>query len=133
MELYVLIQSSKEVLPILAEMMHRTYDEIASKYERVHEAFNIQYMEQAKRYVNGGNEEDEAFLRASKEKINIKAYSLDQIRKEYPKAYAKWTQLEENQLAELFHKKTINELADIHQRQPGAIRSRLRKPGLIEY
>ncbi len=56
----------------MAELMHRTHDEIASKYERVQEAFNVQYLEQAKRYVNGGEEEDEAFLKVSKEKIDIK-------------------------------------------------------------
>ena len=64
MELYVLIQSSREILPTLAEIMHRPHNEIASKYERVHEAFNIQYMEQAKRYVNGGDDEDESYMRA---------------------------------------------------------------------
>jgi hypothetical protein len=72
MELYVLIQSSREILPTLAEIMHRPHDEIASKYERVHEAFNIQYMEQAKRYVNGGDDEDESYMRVSKEKVDIK-------------------------------------------------------------
>jgi uncharacterized protein YxeA len=51
--------------------MHRPRDEIALKYERVHEAFNIQYMEQAKRYVNGGDDEDDAYLKVSKEKVDI--------------------------------------------------------------
>ena len=71
MELYILIKSSKENLPILTEIMHRPHDEIALKYERVQEAFNTQYLEHAKRFVNGGDDEDEAFMKVSKEAVDI--------------------------------------------------------------
>ncbi len=71
MELYVLIKSSREILPTLVEIMHRPYDEIAIKYDRVQEDFNTQYMEQAKRFVNGGDDEDEAYLKVSKEVVDI--------------------------------------------------------------
>lgn len=63
-----------------------------------------------------------------------KTYDITQIRKKYPKAYVKWTEEEENQLISDFtnNNLTINELSKKFQRQPGGIRSRLRKLGLIE-
>ncbi len=63
-----------------------------------------------------------------------KAYDVDDIRKEYPKAYAKWTPEEDTLLIETFRKdtrKAISELAKALGRQPGAISSRLSKLGLI--
>lgn len=61
-----------------------------------------------------------------------KAYSVEQIRREYPKAYAKWTEEKDIRLRnEYAQGKTINELAEIFQRKPSAIRSRLQKLGLL--
>jgi hypothetical protein len=55
-----------------------------------------------------------------------KAYNVEQIRHEYPKAYAKWTEDEDIRLRnEYAQNKTINELAEIFQRKPSAIRTRL--------
>ncbi|HDP99978.1 MAG TPA: DUF3276 family protein [bacterium] len=60
-----------------------------------------------------------------------KAYSVDVIRTEYPKAYAKWTE-EDDDLFRRLHKegKSINEIAQQLQRKEGAIRIRLIKKGL---
>jgi len=59
------------------------------------------------------------------------AYSVEQIRREYPKAYMKWTKEEDECLARLYRDgKTVSQLAGIFQRQPGAIRSRLHHLGL---
>jgi hypothetical protein len=58
-------------------------------------------------------------------------HSVDDIRREHPKAYTKWQPKEEDLLAKEYAKgRTISELAGQFQRQPGAIRSRLRKLGL---
>lgn len=62
-----------------------------------------------------------------------KAYNVAQIRCKYPKAYAKWSESEDSRLKnEYIQGKTIGELADIFQRKPNAIRSRLRKLGLMK-
>ena len=63
---------------------------------------------------------------------NSKTYDLEQIRREYPKAYAKWTEEEDIRLRnEYTQGRTANELAKSFQRKPSAIRSRLRKLGLL--
>jgi len=69
------------------------------------------------------------------EKINshekLKAYSVDNIRQQFPSAYKKWTEREDMQLKEGYKKgKTINELSYIFRRKKGAIRSRLKKLGI---
>ena len=55
---------------------------------------------------------------------------MDRQKQLYSKAYAPWTEEEEQDL--LFHYKqgkTVSELVEIFQRNAGAIRSRLRKLG----
>jgi hypothetical protein len=55
-----------------------------------------------------------------------------EIRQAYPRAYEKWSDKEDTQLADLFHKNTsVKETARIFQRQPSAIRSRLTKLNLV--
>jgi hypothetical protein len=65
------------------------------------------------------------------EKEESKAYSLDEIRQKYPRAYEKWTSEEDERLR---HQRQagldILELAAVFQRQPSAIQSRLNKLGL---
>ena len=57
----------------------------------------------------------------------------EKIRQKYPRAYVKWSQDEdENLKREYASCQEIGELAQRFQRQPGAIRSRLQKLGLIE-
>ncbi|MFI5201201.1 MAG: hypothetical protein ACHQNE_02295, partial [Candidatus Kapaibacterium sp.] len=59
------------------------------------------------------------------------AYSVEDIRKEHPNAYAKWTSEEDELLKSRFKMGTdIHDLAAIHHRKLGAIRSRLQKLGL---
>lgn len=58
---------------------------------------------------------------------------VEKIRREYPKAYTKWTYLEDQDLKDQFLKgKSTKELSIQFQRQPGGIRARLMKLGLIE-
>lgn len=54
-----------------------------------------------------------------------------QVAKEYPQAYRRWTPAEEAQLREeIGTGKSIEEIAELHHRRPGAIRSRVQKLGL---
>ena len=57
------------------------------------------------------------------------------IRQRYPRAYEGWTAIEETVLQLAYDKGkglTIRELAEMLERQPGAIHSRLRRLRLIE-
>ena len=64
--------------------------------------------------------------------IKRKAYQVDVVRQTYPKAYERWTPDEDEQLKIKFRAGvSVSELATYFQRQPSAIRSRLRKLGLL--
>ena len=66
-------------------------------------------------------------------KKQTKSYSVNGIRKDYPRAYEKWTPEEDKALAERYKQgDTIPKLAKMHERKVGAIRSRLKKLGLLE-
>ncbi|MEW6026316.1 MAG: hypothetical protein AB1599_03350 [Planctomycetota bacterium] len=57
-----------------------------------------------------------------------KKYSVAQIRNKHLKAYEKWTKDADERLRKQYLAgKSINALAEIFQRKPGAIRSRLHK------
>jgi len=57
-----------------------------------------------------------------------KSYSVQKIRKNYPRAYKKWTPKEEQHLIRLYKaENTFWQIANFLQRQPGAIRSRIKK------
>ena len=75
----------------------------------------------------------EAYLKAAERfDLKPKAYRVDKIREEHAHAYKKWTREEDKQLADKYNQGIeIKELANMFQRQPSAIRSRLSKLGLI--
>ncbi len=57
---------------------------------------------------------------------------LEQIKEEFPNAYEPWKEEEDNKLKNLYSENTsIDEIAQILKRQPNAIRSRLKKQGLL--
>lgn len=61
-----------------------------------------------------------------------KAYSVEEIRKTYPRAYKHWTEGDDEKLIAKYQSgKTIKELMDIFGRQRGGIRSRLKKLELL--
>ena len=63
--------------------------------------------------------------------IPSRSYSVDAVRKEYPKAYEPWTAQADEELGVLYETaSTIGELAAHFGRRPGAITSRLRRLGL---
>jgi DNA-directed RNA polymerase specialized sigma24 family protein len=58
---------------------------------------------------------------------------IKEIKKSYPRAYQGWNEVEEKELIQLFKEGLKpSEISKKLQRQPSAIRSRLRKLGLIE-
>ena len=60
------------------------------------------------------------------------AARLAEMREEHPRAYEKWTEEDDARLRSEFAKGTTKEeLTILFQRQPSAIRSRLRKLGLL--
>ncbi|MBI9060264.1 MAG: UvrD-helicase domain-containing protein [Labilibaculum sp.] len=62
-----------------------------------------------------------------------KAYSLEDVRQDYPNAYRKWNREEEEELKEFFiGGESYEEMAAYFGRKVGAIESRLAKLGLIE-
>ncbi len=70
--------------------------------------------------------------------IEIKAnhgrmINVSKVREEFPRAFMPWKTDEEAQLIEQYRKGAkITDIARMHQRNPGAIRSRLIKLGLIQ-
>ena len=65
-------------------------------------------------------------------KVNKPGY-FDIVRKDHPNAYRSWTPTDEKSLIQLFKEgKTIEALSLLLGRQPGGIRSRLAKLGLIK-
>ena len=65
--------------------------------------------------------------------VTSKKYSVKNVRREYPNAYKKWTKNEDQKLVQEYKNgRSISELADSHGRKKGAIRSRLKKLGLID-
>lgn len=58
--------------------------------------------------------------------------NLTKVRQEYPRAFEPWTQTEDRELTEQFHNKvSVSEMVRLHGRKPGAIRTRLKKLGLL--
>jgi DNA-directed RNA polymerase specialized sigma24 family protein len=61
-----------------------------------------------------------------------KTYSVEEARKQYPRAYEPWNAEEDEQLRLQYNQQaSIDEIATEFQRQPGAIKSRLKKLGLL--
>lgn len=61
-----------------------------------------------------------------------KAYSIDEKRQKHPNAYKKWTPEDDQQLRKEFAGgASISELAELLQREEGAIQSRLKRLGLL--
>ncbi|MBU0671266.1 hypothetical protein KKF29_03855, partial [Patescibacteria group bacterium] len=66
--------------------------------------------------------------------VSEKKYSVGKIRQDHPKAYQKWTQDDDATLKKEFQSgKSTKTLAGFFMRKIGAIRSRLKKLGLISY
>jgi len=61
-----------------------------------------------------------------------KAYSVECIRRAHPNAYREWTSDDDDELRRAFERGgSVRDLSELFGRQPGAIRSRLRKLGFL--
>lgn len=90
------------------------------------EKYGRLFLQKIKDYCKKNN------IKSKTELAGQKAYSVDVIRKEYPAAYEKWTKEEEQRLiGEYNNGRTIRELANLLGRQPGGVRSRLKKLRVI--
>jgi len=59
--------------------------------------------------------------------------NLTELRKEHPRAFEKWTETEEGQLTEMYSSgRSLAEIARVLKRKRGAVRTRLKKLGLID-
>ncbi|MBE9570849.1 MAG: hypothetical protein IMF11_09495, partial [Proteobacteria bacterium] len=76
---------------------------------------------------------DSTELESKKEgKARSRSYSLETVRQRYPRAYERWTKDEDVRLKIEYDKGLgIQPLSEMFQRQPGSIRSRLRKLGIL--
>nr|MBC8384083.1 HRDC domain-containing protein [Candidatus Cloacimonadota bacterium] len=99
--------------------------------------FGFEYLSHIYEKLNGSVNFNEVIVLylyyCSKKRLSKQNNFIKSIRKEFPNAYEKWTETDD-QLLEVSFKmdQDINELAKLFQRKPGAIRSRLKKIGLIE-
>lgn len=77
-----------------------------------------------------GFEKTIAFIREGQKP---KSYSVEIIRQQYPNAYAKWTSEDDKLLQNKYDQGiSVAELSQFFQRKPDAIRSRLKKLGIIK-
>ncbi len=61
-----------------------------------------------------------------------RTYNVEAIRQRFPKAYEKWGKSEDDELRREFREHIgIEQIAKLHNRKKGAIRSRLKKLGLL--
>ncbi|MEG3896612.1 MULTISPECIES: hypothetical protein [unclassified Microcoleus] len=102
------------------DALGRLSEEIAAIPNRVQEA------------VGDRNSQPESSADRNKAVIP-KTYDVEKVRQKYPRAYVKWSREEDEKLKnEYASGQQIGELVKRFQRQPSAIRSRLRKLGLRE-
>lgn len=70
---------------------------------------------------------------SSPKRSTAKKYSIKEMRKTYPNAYELWSEEEDEIVLERFNQGIpIKEIAMMHGRNNGAIRSRLKKLGIIQ-
>lgn len=114
--------SSEEI-----DKMHKNFilscsgKNIDKKLEEIEEIFNFEELE------------DNNFKDSLKIEATDSKNGFSKIRETFPKAYTPWSNEDDKWLKELFVKeKSVKRLTEIFKRKPGAIRSRLKKLGLIE-
>ncbi|MBI4548391.1 MAG: ATP-dependent DNA helicase RecQ, partial [Ignavibacteriae bacterium] len=100
--------------------------------ERKLKKYGKQFLDVIKDYVS--RKDKQSLSLENKSPINAivsKTYTVDEVRKNLPRAYENWSAEEDQNLkAQFLSGKTVNELTHHLQRGRGAIKSRLRKLGL---
>jgi len=86
-----------------------------------------------KQKMFAGEKDEDMGQPKQKHPKSLGAYSVDEIRKKFTKAYMPWTKEEDNLLKKVFEEDNpVRDLAKIFGRKEGAIHSRLRKIGVIK-
>ena len=71
-ERLVLIRCTRDMLPLMAEAMDRPLNQVVTKFLQLHEIFERQYEEEAKKYMSLGFMRDEAYEKvANQEEIDV--------------------------------------------------------------
>jgi len=97
--------------------------------------FGQAFMDEIKIYLEQKNEVNPSLedKQSIQEDLNNYQTRLKKIKEKYQNAYEPWKQEDDEKLKELYlnQKKSISEITSMFGRQPSAIRSRLKKIGLI--
>lgn len=93
-------------------------------YPEISQKTNLTEISEQNKLINEG--------RTLQQNSPQKAYSIKNIQKNYARAYTPWTKDDDEKLRQRYNQgTTINDLVKEFQRQPGGIRSRLKKLGLL--
>ena len=134
MEKSILIRDTGVSVLDILNLMSRgsTYKQIIAKYPQITMADVMATAQLSKEVIECILIDTNNICLESEIRLNTKVLNITQIRSKHPRAYEKWDTQEDRSLTELFRKgHKINQLAEILQRQPGAIGSRLKQLGLI--
>lgn len=118
----------------LIERLHR--QKIVREYESRIQQLKEEHYRAIKEARNKSTleiDESQNVVEASERSEQLKkTYSIEQVRKKHPRAYEPWSAEEDQQLRlRRSQRASIDLLAAEFQRKPGAIRSRLKKLGLL--
>ncbi|MBR9701430.1 ATP-dependent DNA helicase RecQ [Candidatus Pacearchaeota archaeon] len=98
--------------------------------------FGYLFLEAINEYLKENNLDSVTIPQKDETKVDSKTdyhKRLEEIKEKFPNAYEPWEEEEDNKLKDLYSKNIlIDEIAQILKRQPSAIRSRLKKVGLLE-
>jgi len=111
------------------------YD-VSVEFQKFEEMFNLVKEEDMSEFKSKAleilNEDKLQPEENSKIETKNKSYSVNNIRRKYPRAYEKWSREEDQNLIHEFNEGLkISEIAKMHQRQTGAVRARLKKLDLV--
>ena len=133
------IRNTETSITAVLELIARghTYEQIMLKLPAINMADIAASAQVAAELINGCiSTGDEAIsiegifeYRARSQKL----INLTEIRKDYPRAYEKWSPTEDERLSRMFHDRLpLTRIGLELQRQEGAIRTRLHKLGLLK-
>jgi len=123
------IEKLKKLHPDLALMILRSFkipkDKIQKRLQKF--PFNFAVLSLPKKSIIFSN----LIFFSSKQN---KTYNFEKIRRKYPNAYAKWAKKDDKRLIDFYTQDiTIEKMARLLKRKPGAIHSRLRKLNKFYY
>ena len=109
----------------------RDYD-LTEEFQKFEEIFNrvkeIDLIHFKRKAIQTISENKSNIKKKSRTKQKGKAYSINEIRKNHPNAYEKWSPEEDQRLIKEFHEGlSSSEIVKRHQRKEGAIHARLKK------